>query len=126
MRLSGPIKAPRPSARRLTGDVQRAFVAGGVVVGVCAVGVLLAGWGQSSTSRSVQSHHESAAELRTGSLLVVSPSGQFCRNRMIDNGTWHIRDAGWVDCETALAKSAGAENPGSRLDLIRQSFRGNP
>jgi hypothetical protein len=126
MRVTGPIKAPRPSAGRLAGDVQRGFVAAGIVVGVCAVGAALAGWGQSSTSRSTQSHHQSAAELRNGSLLIVSPSGQFCRNRMIDNSTWRIRDAGWVDCDTALAKSAGAENTGSRLDLIRQSFRGNP
>ena len=126
MRATGPIKAPRPSAGRLAGEVQRGFIAAGVMVGVCAVGVALAGWGQSSTSRSTQSHRESAAELRNGSLLIVTPNGQFCRNRMIDNSTWRIRDAGWVDCETALAKSAGAESTGSRLDLIRQSFRGSP
>jgi len=126
MRATGSIKAPKPSTRRLAGELRRAIVAAGVVLGVCAVGAFFAGWGQSQTSRSPQSNRESAAELRNGSVLVVSPSGQFCRNRMIDNSTWRMRDAGWVDCETALAKSTGAENTGSRLNLIRQSFRGAP
>ena len=126
MRATGSIKAPRPSARRVTGELQRAVVAAGVVLGVCAMGAFFAGWGQSHTGRNPQSNRESAAELRNGSVLLVSPSGQFCRNRMIDNSTWRLRDAGWVDCETALAKSTGAENTGSRLNLIRQSFRGAP
>ena len=126
MRATGSIKAPRPSARRVTGELQRAVVAAGVVLGVCAMGAFFAGWGQSQTGRNPQSNRESTAELRNGSVLLVSPSGQFCRNRMIDNSTWRLRDAGWVDCETALAKSTGAENTGSRLNLIRQSFRGAP
>ena len=126
MRATGSIKVPRPTARRVTGELQRAVVAAGVVLGVCAMGAFFAGWGQSHTGRNPQSNRESTAELRNGSVLLVSPSGQFCRNRMIDNSTWRLRDAGWVDCETALAKSTGAENTGSRLNLIRQSFRGAP
>ena len=126
MRATGPIKAPKSSAGHLTGDLPRALVAAGIVVGVCVLGASFASRGQSSASQSLQAHHESEAELRTGGLLVVTPSGERCRNRMIDNSDGRIRDIGWVDCQAALAKSAGAENTGSRLDLIRQSFRGNP
>jgi hypothetical protein len=125
MRATSPFHAPRPSGR-IAGEVHRALVASGIVVGVCTAAVVVATWANSSMTRSAQSRsQQSAAELSTGSLLVVSPSGTFCRNRTIDNSTWQIRDNGWVDCEEALAKSAGVEKPGSRLDLIRQSFRRN-
>ncbi|HEY6254915.1 MAG TPA: hypothetical protein VIY51_03890 [Xanthobacteraceae bacterium] len=127
MRATGPIHALKPSAGRLAGDVHRAFVASGLVVGVCVGTAVFASWAHSSMSRGAQSHAVNGANLSTGSLLIVSPSGTFCRNRTIDNSTWQIRDNGWVDCEDALAKSAsGTDNRGSRLDLIRQSFRGNP
>lgn len=126
MRTSSLIKAPRPFAGRSAGELSRALAAAGVVLGVCALGAGLEGWGRSATSRSVQSHQESAAELRTGGLLVVSPSGERCRSRMIDNSTWQIRDIGWVNCQEALARSVGSESADSRLDLIRQSFRGHP
>jgi hypothetical protein len=70
----------------------------------------------------------SEADLSTGSLLFVSPTGERCFERTIDNNTWLIRNNGWVDCDAALAKAArsGADSrtPGSRLDLIREGFRG--
>jgi hypothetical protein len=116
--------ALRPSGR-LAGDVHRALVATGMMVGICAVGAAFAGLAHTSMSRGAQPHTLTAAELNTGSLLVVSPSGTFCRNRTIDNATWRIRDNGWVDCEDALAKSTGTATTGARFDLIRQSFRGN-
>jgi hypothetical protein len=61
-------------------------------------------------------------------MLVVSPTGTLCRQSTIDNSTWRIRNGGWVDCDEALAKSAGvdARTPGSRLELIRQGFSGKP
>jgi hypothetical protein len=118
-------RAPRPSTARLAGDIHRAFVATGMVVGVCAVGAAFTGLAHTSMSRGTQSHTLNAAEFSTGSLLVVSPSGTFCRNRTIDNATWRIRDNGWVDCEEAFAKPSGTASTGSRFDLIRQSFRRN-
>ena len=66
----------------------------------------------------------------TGSMLVVAPTGNQFRQATIDNSTWRIRNGGLVDCEEALAKAANAGNdvrsPGSRLELIRQGFRGAP
>ena len=121
--MRAPFHVPKPS--RLAGDAHRAFVATGMLVGVCAVGAAFAGIAHTSMSRGAQSHIQSAAEFNTGAVLVVSPSGTFCRNRTIDNTTWQIRDNGWVDCDDALAKSAGTMATGSRLDIIRQSFRGN-
>jgi len=75
-------------------------------------------------------HPSTEGELSTGSLLFVTPNGTFCRQRTIDNSTWQIHDNGWVDCDDALAKSANAgadlRTPGSRIDLIREGFRGKP
>src|SRR6516225_8474918 len=73
MRATGSIKAPKPSTRRLAGELRRAIVAAGAVLGVCTMGAFFAGWGQSQANRSPQSNRESAADLRNGSVLVVSP-----------------------------------------------------
>jgi hypothetical protein len=63
-------------------------------------------------------------------MLFVAPGGNRCRQSTIDNATWRIRNGGLVDCDEALAKAANAGNdvrsPGSRLELIRQGFRGGP
>jgi hypothetical protein len=44
---------------------------------------------------------------------------------LIDNTTWRIRDSGPVDCRTALARGAHANESGwsaSRVDIIRNGF----
>ncbi len=126
MRATVPIHAAKTSrAGRLAGEFRRAAVATGTVAGVCAVAAVFASVANSSNNRTAYSTTTSAAEIKTGSLLVVSPSGNFCRNRTIDNSTWQIQDHGWVDCDQALAKLAQPDNRGSRLDQISKSFRGN-
>jgi len=128
MRAIDPISARKPSAARLAGDVRRAFLACGFLLVVCVSAVAIASW--ASLSPASRSHPTSEADLSTGSMLVVSPTGKLCRERIIDNNTWRIRNNGWVDCEEALAKAANSaaesRSPGSRLDIIRQSFRGRP
>lgn len=126
MRATVHIHAAKTSrAGRLAGDFQRAAAATGAVVGVCAVAAGFASFAQSSYNRTAYSTVTSAAEIKTGSLLVVSPSGNFCRNRTIDNSTWQIQDHGWVACDEALAKSGEPDSRGSRLDQISKAFRGN-
>ena len=109
------------------GDVRRAILACGLVLSLCVAFVIVASRFHSSSLTPVP-HTSNEAELKTGSLLVVSPPGQRCLERLIDNGTWRIRDKGWVDCEEALAKSANANaesrSPGSRLAIIRDGFLG--
>jgi hypothetical protein len=63
--------------------------------------------------------------LRTGSLLIVPPSGNHCKQRLIDNVTWIIRDNGFVDCDELVTRSIAqpARETSSRLDAIRDGFR---
>jgi hypothetical protein len=128
MRPTPTIPALKPSAAgRFAGEFKRAVLACGFGLAVCAAAITLASWSRvtvSSASRSPSGE----ADLSTGSLLVVSPTGNRCLQRTIDNNTWLIRNNGYVDCDEALARAAGAaadsRTPGSRLDLIRQGFRG--
>jgi hypothetical protein len=130
MRATGTIQIVRPpaAARRFAVEVRRAVLACGFTFGFCLAAVLIATWWPASQTAASRSRPSTEAELSTGSLLFVAPYSSLCRQRTIDNSTWQIRDNGWVDCDEALAKSAnpGAETRtrGSRLDLIREGFRG--
>jgi hypothetical protein len=122
--------AGKPSvAGRVGGDFQRAFLICGVALafGLAVAGI--ASWLQPPVSPE-RARAASEATLSTGSMLVVAPGGNQCRQATIDNSTWRIRNGGLVDCDEALAKAANAGNdtrsPGSRLELIRQGFRGAP
>ena len=130
MRAAGTIQLIRPpaAARRFAVEVRRAVLACGFTFGVCVAAVLVANWWQASPSAASRSRPSTESELSTGSLLFVAPYSSLCRQRTIDNSTWQIRDNGWVDCDEALAKSSNAgtdaRTQGSRLDLIREGFRG--
>jgi hypothetical protein len=128
MRATGSFRFLKPSAAgRLAGELRRAVVACGITFGFCLAAVLIANHWHATMSRAARNLPSGEAALSTGSLLVVSPGGNFCRQRTIDNSTWQIRDNGWVDCDEALAKSANSgAPPGSRIDLIREGFRGRP
>jgi hypothetical protein len=131
MRAAGTLRTPKPSAAgRLAGELRRAALACGITFGFCVGAVLVANSWHASLNPASRPHSPTEGELATGSLLVVTPHGSLCRQRTIDNSTWQIRDNGWVDCDDALAKSAnnGADlrTPGSRIDLIREGFRGKP
>jgi hypothetical protein len=128
MRATGTSAERKPSTTGLlAGDVRRAVLACGLAFSLCVGFVVVAGRFH-STSLTAAPHAANEAELSTGSLLLVSPLGERCRERTIDNSTWRIRDKGWVDCEEALAKSdnATAESraSGSRLAIIRDGFLG--
>jgi hypothetical protein len=131
MRATGTLRTPQPSAAgRLSGEVRRAVLACGITLGFCLSAVLIASWTHASMNAESRANSAREADLSTGSVLVISPDGKRCRQRTIDNSSWQIRDNGWVDCDEALAKSANAgadlRTPGSRLDLIREGFRGRP
>ena len=128
MRATAALQVRRPPAR-LAGEVQRAFLACGFVLAVCVLAAYV-GWSQTSINPLSRSHTPTEADFSTGSMFVIPVSGTMCRERTIDNSTWQIRNKGWVDCAEAMAKSAnsGADvhTTGSRLEIIRDSFRGKP
>jgi hypothetical protein len=129
MRVTGTMRALKPSATgRLAGEFKRAVLACGFALAFCLLAIVIANWMQASAStRSIAS---SEAALNTGSMLVVTSTGDLCHQSIIDNRTWRIRPNGWVDCDEALAKIANSgtdpRSLGSRLQLIRQGFTGKP
>ncbi len=129
MRPTHTIPALKPSAAgRFAGEFRRAILACGFGLAVCVGAVVLASWTRVTVS-SASRPPPGEADLSTGSLLFVSPTGDRCQQRTIDNNTWLIRNKGWVDCDAALAKAksgADSRTPGSRLELIRQGFSGKP
>jgi hypothetical protein len=130
MSATGTIRARSPAAGRLAGELRRAFVASAFVFTLCVLAALIANWLQASSGPVSQTHASGDVNLSTASMLVVPPAGDLCRERIIDNSTWRIRNKGSVDCTEALAKAAnsGANvwSPGSRLGIISESFRGKP
>jgi len=65
-------------------------------------------------------------ELTTGSIVFVPVLGNTCRQNLIDNRTWQVREVGTVPCNEALAASAQRRSgaaPATRFDIIRESFR---
>jgi hypothetical protein len=108
--------------RWLVGDFRRTLQVCGFVVVVSAAIGLVALLAPPLINRPQQAPTE--ANLHTGSLLIVAPDSSLCQQRTIDNDTWRIRNGSLVDCEDALAKAAGGPPSGSRLDLIREGFRG--
>lgn len=64
--------------------------------------------------------------LTTGSILFVPLQGNVCRQRLIDNKTWMMRDKGYVICDEAVSWNATAQGPSysplSRVDAIRSGF----
>jgi hypothetical protein len=124
MSATGTFRLPSATAR-LAGELRRAVVACGITFAFCLSAVLIANHWRASMSQATRTLPSSEADLSSGAMLVVPPSGTFCRLRTIDNSTWQIRDNGWVDCDDALAKAANSGTPpGSRIDLIREGFRG--
>ena len=68
------------------------------------------------------------ANLATGPIIFIPRSGNDCRQKLIDNATWRIRDNGTVDCDTVLGSRSDEpprEGAPSRTEVIRKGFRGN-
>ena len=117
-------------------DRWRALVAGAILGTLLASGALLAGNGHLddwSSSLSRMAFWRPAAEprlpadddLATGSILIVPLSGESCRQLLIDNATWRIRDQGLIDCHTALVRSGSTRQvSAARIEVMRAVFGG--
>jgi hypothetical protein len=67
--------------------------------------------------------------LRTGSILFIPQSGNRCKQRLIDNYTWFIRDNGFINCDELVYRGGGEPitrdyNSSPRLNAIRDAFTG--
>jgi hypothetical protein len=127
MRATGTVKL-KPAVEQATGDVPRALWAGGLMVGVCGLATIVAIFVHTPASVALRSSPAAQGDLSTGSMLTVSPNGTRCSQGTIDNSTWQIHNQEWIDCDTALARAASAgidyrPTGGTRLDMIRDSFR---
>jgi hypothetical protein len=133
----------RTSQRR---ERNRALAAGLVLLFVCASGLYFASHSlrtsddrserlaSSLTAGSGSPHSLGASgngtgddDLTTGSILFVPNEGNICRQRLIDNRTWTIRDGGYVTCNEAVSWHTGTTSrkvytPTSRVEAIRQGF----
>jgi hypothetical protein len=129
-----PQKHSRPGARRTHGltrrfglDRRRAVLVCCLLAGV--IGLAAVGGTMVATTRPASAPGQGrGAELATGPIVFVPRSGNDCRERVIDNDTWRIRDNGTVDCDTALGTRSDTpprEGTPSRTDIIRKGFRGN-
>ena len=80
--------------------------------------------GQMQALQGPGNNAESDDELRTGSILIVPPQGNVCRQKLIDNATWQIRDNGFVLCDDAVSwhSERGTGQAGVRIEAIRDGF----
>jgi len=128
MRAVNSISARRPAAAKPAGDIPRAFAACGFLLVLCASAVAIVHQSGASLNQPPRSAATGDDILRTGSILIVAPTGSLCSERIIDNTSGRIWNNGMVDCDDALAKAAnaaaGSRSRGTRLDLIREGFRG--
>ena len=107
-------------------DRRRALVLCLVLAMLLGVGLLAGGMVPSPLTRTTPPAAQDGNRLATGPVLFVPPSGNRCRQRVIDNATWLMRDNGEVDCDAALSQQMGAV-PGAwsptRVEVIRAVFR---
>jgi hypothetical protein len=110
------------------GEYSRAILAGTALAGLLAGGYWIgAGW-QTPSMRETAFARPPAPpgdNLSTGAIVFMPALGNDCRQNVIDNRTWEVRQGGTVPCNEARAGAhrgpGGA--PATRLDIIRDSFR---
>ena len=121
MRLGNVHRGKKPGK-----DRRRALLACLVLAALLGVGLLAGGMVPSPLTRTTPPAAQDGNRLATGPVLFVPPSGNRCRQRVIDNATWLMRDNGEVDCEAVLSPQMGAvprEGSPARVDVIREIFR---
>ena len=110
-------------------DRRRAVIVGCVLGGLLLTTALVSNGLPSLNGASPDGGRGRGEELSAGAVLFVSPQGNQCLQRMIDNATLRIRDHGTVDCDAALAERGGS-TPNrwapQRVDVIREGFAKRP
>ena len=126
MRFDSRTPAAAAARRPIRGDRRKTWLGGLFVAFVAAValGALYRG----ALSGPVHTSHATRTDndLATGSIVFVPIFGDRCRNALIDNATWRIRDNGIVDCRAALAQNADARRLNwstPRIGVILDGFK---
>jgi hypothetical protein len=122
------VQRPKPSVGRAPGrggDALRAIVVGSVLAGLGAFAYMIGTTGPSPSLRETafSRSQKKSEDFATGAVVFVPVLGEECRQKTIDNRTWEIQDQGTAPCKDALAASTGRRSGGSRMDIIRDSFR---
>ena len=121
-------KSRRRSTRRSQSRDNRRALAICLLFGAIAVfglGTVIRNTPSSGTRFAITTNAPGDDDLTTGSIIFVPIFGNECRQRLIDNATWQIRDNGVVDCNTALAQTTHGRRIGwsaARIDVVRQGF----
>jgi hypothetical protein len=118
------VASGRAPARRVGRDRRRAAVIGLALAALIGSGIFVGS--QLLPIPTARPSGHTAAELASGPVLFLPRSGNDCRQRVIDNATWQMRDNGVVDCDAALLQNDAAVPRGgslSRTDAIRNGFR---
>jgi len=111
------------------GEMLRAVVAGCALVGLFAAAYAIGSHWQAPGRETLfagSAAPQSDDDLTTGSIVFVPDAGNTCRQNLIDNRTWEVRENGTLPCHEALAAAPHRRAAGSgatRLDIIRESFR---
>ena len=124
-----PSRNPALGSAMRRGEVPRAIVAVCALAGLFSIAYLMGSSFRTPTLRDIAfkpASQESDDELTTGSIVFVPVLGNKCRQNLIDNRTWQVRENGTVPCDKALGASssyrAGIDSA-TRLGVIRDSFR---
>jgi hypothetical protein len=116
------------SSRLQRGEIARGIVAGCALAGLFAAAFAIGSNWQAprETLLAGSAPAQSDDDLTTGSIVFVPDFGSTCRQNLIDNRTWEVRDNGTMPCHEALAAAPHRRSAGTgatRLDIIRESFR---
>lgn len=103
------------------------IIALGAVVGVIGLSALAGAVASSRQVSDAPTSEQIAASLKSGAILILAPDGHPCRQKLIDNATWLIRDTGVVDCEAAVSKITSSQRQkwsAERVEAIRSGLTG--
>jgi hypothetical protein len=120
-------RIPRRQRRAGRDDRLGLLIAFGAVAGVIALSAVAGAVASNRQPPTGPTAEQIAASLQNGSILILAPDGYPCRQKLIDNATWIIRDNGVVDCETAVSKITSTQRQkwsAERVEAIRSGLTG--
>ena len=111
-------------------DRRRGIIACACLFAMLTAGIVLGGHATkpaASSGTNPKGETASAGNRQAGSILFVPIQGNVCRKRVIDNGTWRLRDDGYVTCDEAVTWNSEVQSQKysvtERVDQIRAGFK---
>jgi len=122
----------RPKAKAATSferDRRRGLITCAWLSTALATAIIAGGSAMNNASSPAgeMAYMASADAMQSGAVLFVPVEGNVCRKRSIDNGSWRIKDDGYVVCDEAVTWNSGAATQkyfvAVRVDAIRAGFK---